>query len=110
MPATKRARRLARVASCSGEVQEVQQRAVREIIDLQEKLLADGSNWKAWQPRNPSLCHGAARQLRIEKLKSPVGGPWRLPELDEIIRHVHSQTSATPFYVYRYFTLGRQGS
>lgn len=69
MPA-KRARRLARVASCSGEVQEVQQRAVREIIELQEKLLADGSNWKAWQPRNPSLCHDAAHQLRIEKLET----------------------------------------
>ena len=72
MPATKRARRLARVASCSGEVQEVQQRAVREIIDLREKLLADGSSWKAWQPRNSSLCHDAAHQLRIEKLKSPI--------------------------------------
>ena len=109
MPATKRARRLARVASCSGEVQEVQQRAVREIIDLQEKLLADEQleGVATPQPLSMSRC---CRQLRIEKLKSPVGGPWRLPELDERIRHVHSQTSTTPFDLYRYFTLGRQGS
>ena len=70
MPATKRARRLARVASCSGEVQEVQQHAVREIIDLQEKLLTDGSNWKAWQPRNPSLCHDAAANYVSKSLRA----------------------------------------